>query len=374
MALSVALNGRFSGTLQPTGTQTVAYNLFDAIIRDPARQVPLVVFADPTFPGVAEWPDIKATRLVPIPFSRWSRGRAQLWEQFMLPRSCREAEATIAHHPMTTSPARKRGVRSIVTLHDLNFCLHPSWYSKSFRAVYQMTALPGLKSADLVVAVSDFVRDKAEEHLHLPRARLRRIYNGVKTLPPRTAAARRVAGVSYVLCVGSLQPHKNLRRIVEAFEVVSIEWPDLELWVAGRTQPGFRCDDEERSISHPKVKLLGYLPEDELFDAYANAAVFCYPSIEEGFGLPILEAMQAGVPVVTSSASCLPEIAADAAEMADPFSVDSIAVALKKILGFTPAERERMVLAGQRRASQFSWRKAAAAYLELYGELIRGAS
>ncbi len=85
MALSVALNGRFSGTLQPTGTQTAAYNLFDAIIRDPARNVSLVAFADPNFPGVAAWADVKETRLVPIPFSRWSRGRAQLWEQLMLP-------------------------------------------------------------------------------------------------------------------------------------------------------------------------------------------------------------------------------------------------------------------------------------------------
>ncbi len=272
---------------------------------------------------------------------------------------------------MTTSPTWKRGVRSIVTLHDLNFWLHPEWYSRSFRAVYRMTALPGLRSAEAVVAVSDYVRAKAEKHLHLPAERMRRIYNGVKTPPPRKVTAQRGPGAPYLLCVGSLQPHKNLRRVLEAFSLVSAEWPELELWIAGRKQPRFRNDDDKSSLSHPKVKLLGYLPDDELCTAYANAAVFCYPSIEEGFGLPVLEAMQAGVPVVTSNSSCLPEIAGDAAEQADPFSADGIAAAIRKILRFTPAERERMVSAGKERACQFSWKQAGEAYLELYGELLK---
>ena len=218
MALSVALNGRFSGTLQPTGTQTAAYHLFDSIVRDPERRHPLVIFADPKFAAVAAWAEIAQTRLVAIPFSSWSRGRAQLWEQVVLPRRCREAKAGIAHHPMTTSPAWNRSVRNIVTLHDLNFWLHPEWYSSSFRTVYRMTALPGLRSANVVVAVSDDVRKKAEEHLHLSPTRLRRIYNGVKASPSERTARRK--GAPYLLCVGSLQPHKNLHRIVAAFEMV----------------------------------------------------------------------------------------------------------------------------------------------------------
>ncbi len=368
MASLVALNGRFSGTLQPTGTQTAAFHLFDAIIRDPERRIPLVVFADPRFSGVAAWAGVAETRLIPIPFSRWSRGRAHLWEQLVLPRSSREAGAVIAHHPMTTSPIWNRGVRSIVTLHDLNFRLHPEWYSSNFRAVYRMTALPGLKSADMVVAVSDYVRAKAQEHLSLSQVRLRRIYNGVKPAPPK---AGKRGGPPYLLCVGSLQPHKNLRRIVQAFEIVSTDWSDLELWVVGRKQPRFRGDgDDSQQLNHPRIKRLGYLSDHDLSEAYANAAVFCYPSIEEGFGLPLLEAMQAGAPVVTSNISCLPEIAGDSAELIDPFSADSIAAAIRKILCYTSDERARVTTSGKHRASQFSWNKAAAAYLELYGELM----
>src|SRR5262249_24726376 len=148
----VALNGRFSGTLLPTGTQVAAFHMFDAIVRAPERKVGLIIFADPAFPGVKEWKHAAAVKFVPIPFSRWSRSRAQLWEQLLFPRLCTRFGCKIAHHPITTSPVIKRGVKSIVTLHDLNFLLHPDWFTRRFNAVYRLTALPGLRRAERVVA------------------------------------------------------------------------------------------------------------------------------------------------------------------------------------------------------------------------------
>ena len=370
MASSVALNGRFSGTLQPTGTQTAAFHLFDAIIRAPDRQIPLVVFADPRFPGVASWSEVKSTRLIPVPFSHWSRGRAQLWEQLVLPQRCKDEGAVIAHHPMTTSPSWPRGVRSVVTLHDLNFLLHPEWYSRSFRSVYQVTALPGLRAADVVIAISDYVRAKAERELRPLPKRTLRIYNGVKPLTDGAVASQSDSEVPYVLSVGSLQPHKNLSRIVDAYAVVAEEWPTLELRIVGRKQPRFREGDEFRQKDHPRVKFLGYLTEEELGRAYRQAAVFCYPSLEEGFGLPVLEAMQAGAPVVTSNCSCLPEIAGGAAELVDPCSTAEIADALRRILNFTPTERAQRISTGQERARLFSWKQAAKDYLRIYAEML----
>ena len=123
-------------------------------------------------------------------------------------------------------------------------------------------------------------------------------------------------------------------------------------------------------LNRPGIRQLGYLSEEELFEAYANAAVFCYPSIEEGFGLPLLEAMQAGSPVLASNISCLPEIAGDAAELVDPFSVGDMAAAIRKILSYSPAEREKVIVSGKERAGQFSWKKAATAYLALYRDLM----
>ena len=194
------------------------------------------------------------------------------------------------------------------------------------------------------------------------------VYNGVK--PLKAMAAGTGAGRS-LLCVGSLQPHKNLPRFIRAYQRLKSEFPDLELRVVGRPQPRFAKDPElPRLLESPGVRVLGYLSEEALADAYASSAVFCYPSLEEGFGLPILEAMSVGTIVVTSNVSCLPEIAGDSAILADPFSVESIADGLRRALTLEPSTRERMVTAGRERARQFSWQRAADEYLKIYSELI----
>lgn len=363
----VALNGRFSYALQPTGTQTVAYHLFDAIVRSP-REFEVVVFADPAFPGVAAWGDCAGTRLVPVPFHRWSRSRAQLWEQVVLPWLCHVHGCGLAHHPMNTSPAVSWGVKRIVTLHDLNFLLHPEWYTRSFCLAYRVCALPGLRKADRVVAISDYVRDGAREVLKIPPGRLGRIYNGVKVLaaPPRARE-----GARYVICVGSLQPHKNLPRVLRAFRNLRATEPDLQLRIVGRRQARFVEDPALNDLlTMPGLEFLGYVSEQELADAYSGAALFCYPSLEEGFGLPVLEAMSLGTPVVTSNGSCLPEIAGGCARLVDPQSEAEIESAMREILGWTDARRTDFVAKARAWAERFTWEAAARAYLEIYREVM----
>jgi glycosyltransferase involved in cell wall biosynthesis len=364
----LAFNGRFSGTLEPTGTQTAAYNLFDAIIRHPARDFSIQVFADRRFPGIDEWKSFSGIKLVHIPFSEWSRGRAQLWEQLVFPYRCVAGGAHLAHHPITTSPAiGKRAVASVVTLHDVNFLTHQEWYSWRFRAAYAITAIPGLRSARAVVAVSQYVRQEAIRALSLSSQRVRVIYNGVK---PFRAPPHVVNATSYILCVGSLQPHKNLRRTIDAWKLARRKRPDLELWIVGRKQPGFReSSDYAALLSHPGVTVLGYVTEAKLSRAYAGAVAFVYPSLEEGFGLPVLEAMEAGTPVITSNCSCLPEIVGRAAELVDPTSSESIAAAIENVIGWTENERQAVVARGRERAQQFTWSAAAGEYITLYHEL-----
>jgi glycosyltransferase involved in cell wall biosynthesis len=369
MKNAVALNGRFSGTPQPTGTQTAAFGLFDAIVRSPDRAISLVVFADPNFPGVNEWTAFQSVRLVPVPLQRWSRGRAQIWEQIQLPHLCKKWNCTVAHHPINTSPARNLGVKQVVTLHDLNFYNHPEWYTRSFRLVYAVTAVAGLRKADRVVAISDYVRDHAEKDLGIAPDRLRRIYNGVKFTAVEASSAR--TDVPYLLCVGSLQPHKNLPRLIKAFVQVKAAIPSLELWVVGRPQPSFSEMPELHALLQtPGVKVLGYLSDAGLRVAYANALVFCYPSLEEGFGLPMLEAMIAGAPVLTSNCSCLPEIAGPAAELINPFSEDAIARGVRKIVDLTPDQRAQWIRRGRSWATKFSWSSAAREYLHIYANLL----
>lgn len=364
----LAFNGRFSGTLEPTGTQTAAYNLFDAIIRHPARNFSIEVFADRQFPGIDEWETFSGINLVHVPFSEWSRGRAQLWEQLVFPYRCAAGGAQLAHYPITTSSSvRKPGVASVVTLHDVNFLTHPGWYSWRFSALYAITATPGLRSASAVVAVSQYVRQEAIRALSLSAQRMRVIYNGVKPLP---APAPVDITTPYILCVGSLQPHKNLHRAIDAWKLVRRRRPNLELSIIGKKQAGFRDTTDYRALlSQPGIAALGYVTEAKLSRAYAAAAAFLYPSLEEGFGLPVLEAMQAGTPVITSNCSCLPEIAGGAAELVDPMSSESIATAIENVLDWTESERQARIAHGKERANQFSWSAAAREYITLYHEL-----
>jgi glycosyltransferase involved in cell wall biosynthesis len=367
-AAPIALNGRFTGTAQPTGTQTAAYGLFDAIIREP-RERPVVVFADPRFLAAGEWASVPRTTLVEIPFQDWSRRKAQFWEQMVFPRLSRKWNCALAHHPMTTCPAWQAGVKTVVTLHDLNFYLHPEWYSRSFRLVYRLFAIPGMRRADRVVTISDYVRRQAIECLHLRPERVSRIYNGVKPTPTSDDAGR--TSPPYILAVGSLQPHKNLPRLVRAYQQLRANNPELELWIVGRPQPRFaEMPELTELLKSPGVKLLGYLSEADLASAYRHARVFCYPSLEEGFGLPLLEAMQAGTLVVTSNVSCLPEIAGPACLCLDPLDETAIARGVEQMLQLSPAQRAERVAQGRAWTEKFQWQNAARDYLRLYEEVL----
>ena len=359
----VALNGRFTGTPQPTGTQTASFQLFDAIVRAP-RTAELVIFADPRFPGVEEWVAGEGVSFVPTPFQDWSRARAHIWEQFESPALAVRHGCQVMHHPMTTCPAWQHGLAHVVTLHDLNFLLHPEWYSRSFRLVYALCALPGIRRARCVVTISNYVRDQAARVLRIPDGRLRMIYNGVKTM---SATAPRAG--NYLFAAGSLQPHKNLVRLIRAFRHVRDSHPDLELLVAGRPQAQFTSDPELAGLlSSPGVRLTGYLSEEDLANAYAGARAFCFPSLEEGFGLPLLEAMSLGCPVLTSNVSCLPEIGGPAVQV-DPVSVEAISAGIRQLLDLPASRRETLVADGRAWAAKFSWRSAAEKYLSLYREL-----
>lgn len=368
----LALNGRFSGTAQPTGTQTVAFYLYDAMIRA-QRERPIMVFVDPRFKGVEEWAHLPNTTLIPIPFQNWSRSRSQFWEQLTFPRLAHQHGCVLAHHPITTCPSWQAGVKTVVTLHDLNFYLHPEWFSLSFRLVLRFFALPGIRRAHSVVTISDYVRNQILEHLHLPSAKVKRIYNGVKFQPEMSETEGSAKSrPPYILCVGSLQPHKNLPRLIRAYLQLRKEQPDLELWVVGRPQANFsKLPELAELLQSPGIKLLGYLSDSDLAIAYRHARVFCFPSLEEGFGLPLLEAMQAGTLVVTSQTSCLPEIGGPTCEFIDPQSETSLAQGLRRMLLLSDEERCKRIEQGRLWAHQFNWQRAAREYLDLFEELLK---
>ncbi|HEX5145727.1 MAG TPA: glycosyltransferase family 1 protein, partial [Conexibacter sp.] len=173
------------------------------------------------------------------------------------------------------------------------------------------------------------------------------------------ASARHGLRTPYVLALGTLEPRKNLPRLIEAFAGLPPQLRDAhELVLVGGS--GWATDEIDASIARHRelVRPLGHVPDEDLPGLYREAALFAYPSLFEGFGLPVLEAMTAGTAVVTSNVSSLPEVGGDAVRYADPHDVGSIRDALAALLG-DPAERARLAAAGRERARRYSWERTA---------------
>ena len=331
-----------------------------------------MVFADPAFAGVSAWGSVPRTQLVEVPFATWSRKKSQLWEQIMLPWAVRKSRCDLVHHPIGTCPRWNMGTKTVVTLHDLNFYHHPEWVAPAFRRWLLSTAVPGMRKAKHVVTISDYVLADTRATLRLDPAKTSRIYNGLRPMAtPARLPTKEVPPGPVILGVNLWQPHKNLPRLLEAFRQLRGEFPDLELHLAGRPQAQFIEQPAlHRQLEAPGIKVLGYLSEAALAEAYASATVFCYPSLEEGFGLPILEAMLMGTRVATSNASCLPEIARGAALLFDPLSPESIAGTLRQGLAESSADREKSIAYGKTVAASYTWDGAAREYTRLYEQVI----
>jgi glycosyltransferase involved in cell wall biosynthesis len=261
----------------------------------------------------------------------------------------------------------RRRDRCVVTVHDLGWQVHPELYPRKLRLMYGALFPWALRRADRIIAVSRYTADDMIRRAGVPASRIDVVYHGIEqaffTAPPHETAA----GVEqpYLLAVGGVSPRKNTRRLIEAFT----RW-------RGRGGPraaytlrisGISLDPEfaDGAGSLPEgVTLLGYVDQEELRRQYAGAAAFLYPSIYEGFGLPILEAMASGAPVLTSRTASAPEIAGGAAVLVDPGSVDSIVAGLDRVTD--PEEADRLRALGRERANGFRWTTAAQQTLEVY--------
>ena len=363
----IALNGRYTGVEQPTGVQTVAHELFRHLVAAD-RPFGMIIFADTTMPGVAEWADATDVALVHVPFRSWGRMRSQLFEQVRLTARARARGANLLYHPINTCPRFGAALPQVVTLMDLNFHHNPQWYGRAFRTWLEHTTVPGLRKADQVACISDWVAEDAKRTLGLEAARVRKIYCGLRPLHPDGDTDPEA---DVVLAINPFQPHKNLVRIVDAVATLRETRPGLRLRVAGRPQGNFRQNPglAER-LEYDFVHVTGYLSDAELAAEYRRAAVLCMPSFEEGFGMPVIEAMSLNTTVVTSDRSCLPEVAGEAGILVDPASTESIANGLRLALD-EPAElREHRHRIGRENAARFDWVQIADQYVDLFSEVL----
>ncbi len=223
-----------------------------------------------------------------------------------------------------------------------------------------------VRRAKKVIAVSQSTKSDLMRLLRVPGRKVEVVYEAAaKRTPPKKYSVER----PYILFVGMLEPRKNIPRLLEAFARL----PDAyDLIIVGKK--GWKFDQvfatHNRLSLRGRVHFEGYASDTRLAQLYANASVFVYPSLYEGFGLPVLEAMQAGCPVITSNISSLPEVAGDAAILVDPYSVKSITDALYTVLSNKSLQRD-LIIKGKKQAKKFSWKKAAKETLEVFEQCVK---
>jgi len=294
----------------------------------------------------------------------------ELWPRFPEPRIERwTGKVDIVHALNFVAPPAL--VPVIVMVHDLTFVRFPELCTPDTLR-YPAAIRTALARGAHVHVPSDFIATEVREEFHLPPERVTRIYSGLAPTRGGDAAAgrRRADAERYVLALGTVEPRKNLPMLVAAFDAVANADPEVRLVVAGPDGWGTDAFTEAVARAHhrSRVHRLGWVDERGRRDLLAGASAFAYPSLYEGFGLPPLEAMAAGTPVVAARAGAIPEIVGDAAELVDPGDPDAWSEALQLVLD-DPTRSAQLVSLGVERAARFTWERAAAEAVALYGSL-----
>lgn len=271
-------------------------------------------------------------------------------------------------HGLNQRLPRVRLRKAVSTFHDL-FVLSADYSTPEFRSRFQQLAREAAQRSDLIVTVSEFTARQVEQLLGVERSRLRVIPHGVR-FPPREPLEERRENL--VLHVGAIQRRKNVTRLIQAFEALG---PDWRLALAGSF--GFGAAEILRQIEgsprRQSIQVLGYVSAQALAGLYGRARIFAFPSLDEGFGMPVLDAMAWGLPVLTSNRSALPEVAGDAALLVDPTDVEAIRAGLRELAG-NEGLRQELARRGKRQAALFTWPAAVSGTWSVYQELgSRGA-
>ena len=290
----------------------------------------------------------------------WAYGvRGHLWEQVALPGQVGPDQ--ILWSPANTGPLNVEN--QVLTLHDISPLEHPEWFQPVFTRWYRLFVPLLVRRVRRVVTPSEYIRVKLLRRFGLPAERVTVVPGGVDSRTFHPGVTSRLDLPSrYALFVGSLQPRKNLARLLSAWGRMKDTVPDAWLLIAGTGGSAFRTIT---LAAAERVKFLGAVPDADLPGLYASATVFILPSLEEGFGLPLLEAMASGTMVMTSRAGALPEVVGDSGMFFNPLDVAEIADTLGS--GLQDADlRESLCEKGLDRAQRFSWDTSAEMLWEVF--------
>lgn len=298
------------------------------------------------------------------------------WEQLAAPALLRLAGADLYHGVLNVMPLAGR-VPSVVTIHDLSPFLFPQTFRRVNRTYTRWAIRVACRRATHLIAVSEFTKREIVRWLHVPPERITVTHNGVDTRfrppdPVELEVFRRRKGLPerFILFVGTLEPRKNLPTLLEAYAQIARD-TDAPLIIGGGK--GWLYDSIFAKVGElnlgDRVRFAGFLEDDELPLWYAAASVFTLPSLYEGFGIPLIEAMACGTPVVTTSSSSLPEVVGDAGLIVPPTDADQLGAALLRALG-DQGLREDLRQRGLAQARKFSWLDMAERTLAVYRDVV----
>lgn len=361
-----------SRALRPpiTGIGRYTLNLLQHVER-PLAPDSLVVF---TMRGQAQIEGVRAQNVVsPIPSGH--EIPRLFWEQALVPFDAGRRGIDVYHSPNHVLPLALR-CKSVLTVHDLAFLDRRLFNTRRFLYLNMLTR-PSIRKADRIICISEYTKRELERKFPAVRGKTRLVYQGLDARfasPPAAEAVREFKlrrGLGrYVLFVGALEPRKNLTRLIKAFSTAVGEASlphDLILCGPPGWRNGAIMEAWQKSPVRERIHHESYVPDDEVPLWYAGADALAYPSLAEGFGLPALEAMACGTPVVTSDCSALPEVVGDAAITVTPTSVRAISDALVGVLTDGALAR-KLSEAGLERSRRFNWNTAAAETVAVYRE------
>ncbi|HEV7351121.1 glycosyltransferase family 1 protein [Telluribacter sp.] len=317
-------------------------------------------------------------RIVPIPGSNYAT-----WEQIQLPSYARKYGIDVLHCTANTAPIWP-GVPLVVTLHDVIFMekmTGPNTQTsyQRFGNMYRRWVVPKIiKKCEKIVTVSHYEKERIQKTLQLPDNAVEVAYNGVSnrfSTPPNMdeqlwVKERFKLPERFFFFLGNTDPKKNMPTVIKAYAQLAESVPDVKLVIADIAPEIIEAILSTLGKRELMAQMVfpGYIPGQYLPSVYHQCEVFLYPSLRESFGLPILEAMTCGVPVITSNAAAMPEVAGDAAFLVDPTNADDITATMKKALLDLPL-RQKKIAEGLKRPALFTWEYTARTMLHIYEQI-----
>ena len=267
--------------------------------------------------------------------------------------------------------------RQITTTHDLTMYKFaragrlPKWLHYLRMLGYRLLMWHAHRMADKIIVPTEYVRDAVAKYHLFTNRKIVVTYEASEPVLPGKAVEPENMPEEYLLYVGSCFPHKNTRRLVQSLDIIREKHPRTRLVHAGKLD--LYAKRLRRWVKAQgkgdRVIFAGFVDDAQLKWLYEHAAAYVFPSLSEGFGLPGLEAMVHGCPVVSSNATCLPEVYGEAAEYFDPLNVEAMAEAINKVLG-SPKRRQELITAGRKQAAKYSWQRMAEQTLAVYNEVL----